>query len=396
MKLRRMLKTISAVAVSASLIMSITACSNGGTSADSSDTNDTSTDAQEYLLIGNAQPLTGINAQLGEATTMAVELAVKHINENGGFNGVPLRLINYDDQNSPEEAVRVTQRMIQQDNVDLVLGSLLSSNLMATGDILQEAGLFSIVNGSADTFMQQGWDLMFRAGPNVALAMPSYASTMVAQGFERVSVIHGLDDATRSNGEAFMTAAKAEGLDIVAVETYIDGDTDFAGQISRMLEANPDVIMISSNGPTFPLVTRQLRLMDWDGPIFNREAPPSDAVSVAGDALDGVVFIYPYIAYEDVDQASDEYMIEFLQKFYDENGVMPFHDVAYRAWDAMMAMWEASKIAGANDSESLRDAMHQVQFRGLGGELDFTKGDREGHPKFVPWVMEAGRPVLLD
>lgn len=399
--MKKQFKAIASLALALVLVLGLAACAGGGdtggtgtqgSAGGDSDTPPAATSG-EVLILGNPQPLSGINAQVGRATTQAIELAVEHINENGGFNGVPLRLINYDDENSPEVAVRVAQMMLQQDNVDLIIGTLLSSNLMATGDMFEEAGILTIGNGNGPSFMEQGWEFMFRAGPNLGFAMPTVAQMMQDEGFQRVAVIHGLDDATRSSAEAFFDNAARLGLEIVATEQYVDGDADFAGQIVTMLNANPDAILISANGPTFPLITRQLRLMDWDGPIFNREAPPADAVEVAGDAIEGVIFVYPYITYEYPEQSDDPVMVEFLQKFYEFHGEMPFHDCAFRAWDAMMAMWEASRIAGANDSESLRQAMHQVQFRGLGGDLDFTNGDGEGRPTFRAWVMRDGRPV---
>ena len=61
-----------------------------------------------------------------------------------------------------------------------------------------------------------------------------------------------------------------------------------------------------------------------------------------------------------------------------------------------MAMWEASKIAGANDSESLREATHQVKIDGLGGTLDYTNGDREGYSAFNTFVLVDGQNILLD
>ena len=108
------------------------------------------------------------------------------------------------------------------------------------------------------------------------------------------------------------------------------------------------------------------------------------------------MYVYPYNVYDYPEQATDPMMVEFLQMFYDFHGVMPFHDCAFRAWDAMMVMWEASRIAGSNDSESMRQAMHQVQIRALGGYLDFTRGDGEGHPQFHTWIMRDGRPALFN
>jgi branched-chain amino acid transport system substrate-binding protein len=226
--------------------------------------------------------------------------------------------------------------------------------------------------------------------------MPAIADKALTEGWTRAALIHGLDDATRSAGEAFAEAMEEAGIPIVATETYLDGDSDFAGQIARIIASEAEFIFLSTNGPTFPLVVRQLDQMDFQGFRFFRESPTADAVNVAGDSINGVMFVYPYIAYDYPEQADDPLMVEFLRRYYERWGEMPFHDAAYRAWDAMMALWHASEIAGSNDSASLMEAMHQVHFRGLGGDLDFRGGDHEANPRFRTWVMEEGRPVALD
>ena len=395
----RNFKKIAALALALSMILALVACGGPAatpapnTAATPTPTVSGEPAAQEYVVIGNAQPLSGVEAQVGRATTQGVELAVKHINENGGLNGVPIRLINYDDQGTPEVAVQVAQRMLHQDNVDLIMGTLLSSNLMAIGDIIEEAGLLIMGTGTSPVLISQGWENMFRVAPNGGFSMPVKAQMAADAGWNKLAVFHGMDDSTKSGAAVFSEAAQALGLEIVATEIYADGDTDFAGQLARIIAANPDAVLLATNGPTFPLAVRQLRLMDYTGHVFFREAPTTDAVNLAGDAIDGVMFVYPYITYEFPEQADDPVMVEFLQKFYAEYGEMPFHDVSYRAWDGMMAIWEASKIAGSNDSASLIEAMHSVQFRGLGGNIDFTNGDREGHPTFRGWSLQEGRPV---
>jgi len=89
-------------------------------------------------------------------------------------------------------------------------------------------------------------------------------------------------------------------------------------------------------------------------------------------------------------------MTEFLERFVAEYNAMPAHEAAYRGWDTMMAMWEATKVAGKNDKVSLRDAMVGVKIPGLGGELDYTKGDREGYSEFYSFVLVDGMNYLID
>ena len=70
------------------------------------------------------------------------------------------------------------------------------------------------------------------------------------------------------------------------------------------------------------------------------------------------------------------------------DGACPVTEIAYRSWDTMLVLWEASKIAGSNDTEALKAAIDQVKdLEGLGGILDYTTGDHEGYHSFNSFVL---------
>lgn len=383
-------KLISIFALAMAFTMFLTACSSGTkTEGDATGANG---ESGKHFVIGNPQPLTGVNAQVGESANMAAELAVKVINEAGGFNGVPVKLVNYDDQGSPEEAVKIASKMIQVDKVDAILGSLTSSNVLAAGGIYNDAKIPTIGTGNSPTWMQQGWEYVFRAGLNTALSMPHLANKMVELDIKKVAVFRGLDDAAKTSAETFVEEAKKVGIEITTVESYTEGDTDFSGQIAQIINSKPDAVFCSTNGPTQAIFAKQLRQLGFNTLCFNREGIPVDTLNVAGEAANNWVFAYPYVVYENIDDAIDPEMKEFLQLYYDEYGVMPYHDCAYRSWDAMMVFWEATKIAGSNDGDAIKDAINQIKdFKSLGGMLDFSDGSGEGLHSLNDYIIVDGK-----
>ena len=94
---------------------------------DSAAAADTAAASGDVIKIGCPQPLTGTNALVGDTTVKAAQLAVKQINEQGGLLGRQVELVVYDDQASPEEAVKIATKLIEVDKVDVVCGSLISS-----------------------------------------------------------------------------------------------------------------------------------------------------------------------------------------------------------------------------------------------------------------------------
>lgn len=353
--------------------------------------------AADEVVIGNPQPLTGVNAQVGDAANKAAALAVKFINEKGGFNGVPVRLINYDDQGAPEEAVKIATKMIEGDKVDLVLGSLTSTCMLAAGQYYNDAKVVAFGTGNSPSWMAKGWDYVFRACLNTALSMPYLGDKMVNMGIKSVAVFQGLDDAAKSSAETFIKVCGERNIEVLTVESYTDGDTDYSGQIAKIISKQPDVVFCSTNGPTMAIFAKQLRQLGYEGLAFNREGLTADAINVAGQAADNWVFVYPYVTYKTPDEATDLDMKAFLQMFQDEYGEMPYHDCAYRSWDAMMVLAEAARIAGSNDSTAIRDAVSKIKdFKVLGGVLDFTDGTGEGLHTLNTYIVLDGKYSDFD
>ena len=182
-------------------------------------------------------------------------------------------------------------------------------------------------------------------------------------------------------------------------ETYVEGDTDYSGQIAKILNSNPQAVFTSTFSPTQAPFAKQLRQFGYEGLVFNKETLSIDNIKVAGDAGNGYCFMFPYVTYNSVDEIQDPMMKEFSQAYFDEYGAMPYHDCAYRAYDSMMVLKKAIEIAGDTDGEAVKNAILTIKdFETLGGIQDFTKGDGEGMSleNFKPWIVWGGLQIDLN
>jgi len=80
------------------------------------------TEAQPPIRIGATLSLTGTYAALGQTRQRGYQLCVKHMNEKGGVLGRKLELVLHDDSSDPATAVRLYEKLVTQDTVDLVFG----------------------------------------------------------------------------------------------------------------------------------------------------------------------------------------------------------------------------------------------------------------------------------
>jgi len=375
------MKRLFAIVLILSLGLSLAACGNTSSTQSAAPVTDGASDTSETtpLIIGTTQPLTGTQANPGNDALRAIQLAVKQINEKGGMNGQPVELIVYDSQGIPEEAVKVVTRLIEVDKIDIMIGDTISSCLLAAGNIINDNKMLTIGTGLSPTWMDQGWEYIWRACVNNGRTMPVAAQTAYDMGIRTMGVMHGQDDANMSAWLSFKEAGENIGIEFTTAETYVEGDTDFSGQVTKILNTKPDAILMSSHGPTMGAFLRQLRAQNYTGIVFVKETFTTDSIEQAGPASDGVVFIYPYVTYTSPDKCTDPLLRAFLEDFYGEFGQMPIQEHAYRAYDSMNVLFAAAEKAGKNDTESIMEALKTIDdFQALVGTLDFTKGDREG------------------
>src|SRR2546430_12818989 len=93
--------------------------------------------AADAIKVGVVTPLSGTYAPIGKQVRWGAELAVKEINAAGGVNGRPFELLFEDEEANPPVAVRKAEKLLQQDKVDLLTGTVNSCSTPAAGQVPQ-------------------------------------------------------------------------------------------------------------------------------------------------------------------------------------------------------------------------------------------------------------------
>ncbi len=410
--MKKTTKKLMAMVLSAAMAAALTACSGGneqtataaqGTTqaqtagAEASDNGETAAAAGGEYIIGCPQPLTGTNAQPGECALNAVKLAAKQFNEQGGINGKEVKVLSYDDQGLPEEAVKLATRMLQADGCEAIIGSCISSCVLSSGKIYNDAKIPTFGTGTSPTWMQQGWEYVFRACQNNDFALPLVVNKWKELGVTRVAIFAGQDDAAVAGVNTITELCKEAGIEITTSESYAEGNTDFSGQVAKIINSDPEVVFISTFGPTQPLIAKQLRQFGFNGLCFTKDLYQVDALQVAGAASNGMAFAYPYLTYSSVEECDDPYIKEFLEAYEAEYGTLPVSDCAYRAYDSMLVLKAAAEAAGSTDGEAVAAAMAGLKdVQTLAGMQDFTQGDGEGLHEFNIFVIDDETYMTWD
>lgn len=336
-------------------------------------------DLKGEFRIGISVSYTGPNAQNGLEAINGLKMALDEINGAGGFNGAKGVLATlYDSKNSTEEAVKTAMKLTQNEDVDAVIASQVSSEVLAAGQYYEDAKIFTIGMGTSASWMKKGWKYLIRGSVNYDFVAPEVVNMITEMNINKIAVMKDQSEAALSFAATFTKLANEQNIEILLEESCEPDDTDLSAQVARILSVKPQAIFISLTSNDTGYFVKQVRQSGYTGLIFDKESFFASMVNIAGpENSNYILFANPYVTYANVEDCTIPIMKDFLVKYVELYGVLPTTEIAYRAYDSAMVIWEATKLAGSNETEAMLAAVPQIKFEGLGGTMDYSNGDGE-------------------
>jgi branched-chain amino acid transport system substrate-binding protein len=241
----------------------------------------TAAQAQNSVKIGYALSRTGPNAGGAAVTTLPnYEMWVKEVNAAGGLKlgekRVPIEIVQYDDRSSAEEAVRATERLIEQDKVDFILPPWSTGLNLAVGPTLNKAGYPHLASTSvtdrapelAKRWPNSFWLLGTSAGAAntlVELLTKLRGEGKIGDTVAMVSIADGFGIDLSSAARPALTKA---GFKLAYDKSYPVGTQDLGPVVNEAKAVNPDVFIAFSYPPDTLGLTEQARIAGFNPKIF--------------------------------------------------------------------------------------------------------------------------------
>jgi len=333
------------------------------------------------IRIGVFTSLTGASAIEGEMIRNGAELARKLVNEAGGINGRQVEYIIYDDQSTPEGAVKAVTRMIESDKVDAIIGGNLSNNIIAVAPLIEEAKIPFVGHGTGAAWTNAGYKYIFRGTAVNKAIHEAFVTTMEEMGEKTAALLYVQTENGQTSAEDIKTRLKNHNIQLIYEATYQSSDTDFTAQCTNILKSKASGIIFFGLSNELALAVQQIRRLGYEGYIYMAEAPATkDMIKVLGEDADGIIFSAAYVIPDSVEDATNDVQKAMLKAYVDEYGGMPLSDTAFRAFDGANLMFEAFRTAkDMNDGPSVADAFRSIKgYEGLAGKFDFTDGSGDG------------------
>ena len=318
------------------------------------------------IKIGYFGDLTGPNFNFGQSAINGVLMAASEINDRGGINGRKIDVVIEDDKGSPEEAARLTGKLIDRDKVIAIIAGGTSGNSRAAAPKAQSSHVPFISPSSTDPAVTQAGDYIFRAcfvDSFQGEVMASFAANTLKA--KKAAVLFDFNS-TYGRGLTNFFAASFQkfGGQIVSEQSYMQGDADFKGQLSTIRSAEPDVIYIPGYYADVALIAKQARMIGLTQPLLGADGWDAPELwQLGGDALNGS-YISTHYSIDDPSPAIQAFVEGYKQRY---ANLLPDAHAAL-AYDAARLLFDAISRAGTADTSKLRDALAQTKnFGGVTG-----------------------------
>jgi branched-chain amino acid transport system substrate-binding protein len=335
------------------------------------------------IVIGISISTTGPAAALGIPERNALEFVPKEI------GGVPLKVIVLDDGGDSTNATTNARRFVTESKADVIMGSATTPPSIAISNVANEAGIPHI--GLAPfpiTPERAKWSIdMPQAVPIMGKVLYAH---MKAHNIKTVGYI-GYSD---SYGDLWFNDLKKQGeplgLQIVDEERFARPDTSVAGQVLKLVAANPDAVLVGASGTAAGLPQTELRNRGYKGLIYQTHGAASmDFIRIAGPAAEGVIMASgPVMDPEDQpDSALTRKPGLALNTAYEAKyGPNSRSQFAGHAYDAFLVLERVIPVAlktakpGTPEfREAIRQAfMSEHEIAATQGVYNFTEKDRNG------------------
>jgi branched-chain amino acid transport system substrate-binding protein len=324
-------------------------------------------------------PITGQYASFGAQMKNGGEMAVADINEAGGVLGKKLDLSIGDDACDPKQAVAVANQMTAG-GAKLVAGHYCSGSSIPASKVYADGDMVQISPASTNPTLTDE-----RAGPNIYRVcgrddqQGGIAGKYLAANFADKNIAFVDDKTAYGKGLAAETkkAMGEAGKQPAMEESITAGEKDYSALVSKLKQANIDVIYFGGYHTEAGLIIRQMRDQGMNTILMGGDALITQEFwSITGDAGEGTLMTFS------PDPRKNPAAAELVKRFKDK-GIEPEGYVLY-TYAALQAWKQAAEKAKSVEKDEIVKALNDTEFDTVVGKFKFNE---KGDPNLPPYAV---------
>ena len=325
------------------------------------------------IKIGVIAPMTGDVKTFGEDSKNAFDIAMEEANSAGKVQITP---VYADDKNDATEGVNAATKLINQDKVKVIVGSVSSKVTIAISEVaqankvVQMTGLSTNEKVTVDNGKRK--DFIFRAcfiDPFQGLVMAKFTTNTIKAKTAAVMYDNG-NDYSKGLGTVFKDNFEKFGGKVVNFEAYSTADTDFSSSLTKIASNSPDVLFLPDYYNKVNLLAVGAREKGFKGVLLGGDG--WDSSDLDKKAVDGGYYSNHYTA-----ESTAAEVQNWVKKYQAKYKVVP-SALATMTYDGMNLLVDAIARAGSDDTTKIKDALQNTKdFKAVSGAISF---DKDGNP----------------
>lgn len=317
----------------------------------------------QTVQIGVTLSTTGPAASLGIAEKNTVALLPKTL------GGLPVNYVVLDDGTEPSQASKNARRFVDADKVDAMIGSSAVPTSLAVAEVATASKTPVI---PLAPFVPKQADWIFPLPQSVSVMAEPLFEHMKAKGIGQIGFIGFADAYGESWLQEIRKGAEGNGIKLTDVERYGRTDQSVTAQALKLLQGNPQAIVIAASGTPGALPMRTLRERGYKGQFYQTHGVANnDFLRVAGASDKGMVLpVGPVLVAEQLPDAhpSKKVGTEYVKAYeakYGPGSRSPFGGHFYDAYlvldKAVAVAAQKAKPGTEQFRAALRDAIEATK-----------------------------------
>ncbi|HET9520832.1 MAG TPA: amino acid ABC transporter substrate-binding protein [Candidatus Limnocylindrales bacterium] len=340
----------------------------------------------EAIVIGSTLSLTGAFGATGVIHKIVGEQFVARLNASGGLLGRPVEWTVLDDESDQAKVTQLYERLISQDEVDLIMGPYATPNILSAMAVAERYG-YVLPQHTAVIAPLMTYDCQFPAWsigqqPNQyvpdlvfeALASldnpPKRIAVVANQNGSTDFVANGLPD--DPNDPSVANVATARGLEVVATIQYPPTTSDWGPIAAQIRDAKPDFVFNSAIGVDTVNLIQAMEQLSYRPPLMFSLFPAPGPLLGVGAAAEGVMSVSLFESNEPLLAAAGDEVRGIVEEYEAAAGS---EGLPYTSWETQAtASWNAWEIlvAGVTAANSLEHEAICTSLRENGAETTFS------------------------
>jgi branched-chain amino acid transport system substrate-binding protein len=320
---------------------------------------------------------------------------VDEVNGRGGLLGRKIKLVLLDDKSDTQTAVKLYEKLITEDKVDVLLAPYSSAITEAVANINERYKMPFVAYGAASSpIWEKGRKYIFSI---VAIAedYQKGALHLAKQiGVKRIAIIGEDSLFPRQSGIGAKQWADKLGIQVVLQENYPQKQTDFTALLQKAKAAGAEAIISNSYFADSAAQVRQMRELNLDFKLYSSTVGPG-LPNFAEQLGKTAEYVLGFSQWEPVpDILKHPGMKEFVAKYEKLYGEKPNYH-AGGAYGALQVTEAAIKKAGSFDSEKLREAFASIDATTAFGHYKVDAKGMNEHEGITFQILDGERRIVF-